>query len=116
MLAWMAWTWQTALFFCLIALALIILTLLAIYRPETPRDGILAVSDDAGRPVLRHADRLGVHLHLLDAARRGRALVPARRIGGLRRRDVPFRVTVSCLPRVVRGGYLGRKQNGRETS
>ena len=41
MLAWMAWTWQTALFFCLIALALIILTLLAIYRPEMPRVGIL---------------------------------------------------------------------------
>jgi predicted small integral membrane protein len=37
----MAWTWQTALFFCLVALALIILTLLAIYRPETPRIGIL---------------------------------------------------------------------------
>ena len=41
MLAWMAWTWQTALFFSLVALALIILTLLAIYRPETPRVGIL---------------------------------------------------------------------------
>jgi predicted small integral membrane protein len=41
MLAWMAWTWQTALFFSLVALALIILTLLAIYRPETPRAGIL---------------------------------------------------------------------------
>ena len=41
MLAWMAWTWQTALFFCLVALALIVLTLLAIYRPETPRVGIL---------------------------------------------------------------------------
>ena len=41
MLAWMAWTWQTALFFCLVALALVILTLLAIYRPETPRVGIL---------------------------------------------------------------------------
>jgi predicted small integral membrane protein len=41
MLAWMAWTWQSALFFCLVVLALIILTLLAIYRPETPRVGIL---------------------------------------------------------------------------
>ena len=29
MLAWMAWTWQSALFFGLVALALIILTLLA---------------------------------------------------------------------------------------
>ena len=34
MLAWMAWTWQTALFFCLVALALIVLTLLAIYGPK----------------------------------------------------------------------------------
>lgn len=41
MLAWMAWTWETAAFFGLIAVALIILTLLAIYRPETPRRGIL---------------------------------------------------------------------------
>ena len=41
MLAWMAWTWETALFFGLIAAALMILTVLAIYRPETPRRGIL---------------------------------------------------------------------------
>ena len=41
MLDWMAWTWQTALFFGFVALMLIVLTLLAIYRPETPRVGIL---------------------------------------------------------------------------
>ena len=41
MLAWMAWTWETAAFFGLIAAALMILTVLAIYRPETPRRGIL---------------------------------------------------------------------------
>jgi predicted small integral membrane protein len=40
-LGWMAWTWPTAVFFALVALALTILTLLAIYRPETPRRGIL---------------------------------------------------------------------------
>jgi predicted small integral membrane protein len=40
-LIWMAWTWGTAAFFGLIALALVILTLLAIYRPETPRRGWL---------------------------------------------------------------------------
>jgi predicted small integral membrane protein len=40
-LSWMAWTWQTAIFFGFIALCLITLTLLAIYRPETPRRGIL---------------------------------------------------------------------------
>jgi predicted small integral membrane protein len=41
MFAWMAWTWATAAFFGFVAVALIILTLLAIYRPETPRIGIL---------------------------------------------------------------------------
>src|ERR1700678_3625194 len=39
--AWMAWTSETAIFFCFIASALIILTLLAVYRPEAPRRGIL---------------------------------------------------------------------------
>ncbi len=37
----MAWTWATAGFFALIAIGLIILTLLAIYRPEVPRRGWL---------------------------------------------------------------------------
>jgi predicted small integral membrane protein len=46
--AWMAWTPQTAIFFALIALALIILTLLAIYRPETPRKGILGFPTTRG--------------------------------------------------------------------
>jgi predicted small integral membrane protein len=41
MLDWMAWTWQTALFFAFVAAMLIILTLLAVFRPETPRSGIL---------------------------------------------------------------------------
>jgi predicted small integral membrane protein len=41
MLLWMAWTWQTACFFGFIILMLVILTLLAIYRPETPRVGLL---------------------------------------------------------------------------
>lgn len=47
-LAWMAWTPQTAIFFALIALALVILTLLAIYRPETPRKGILGFPTTRG--------------------------------------------------------------------
>ncbi len=55
MLDWMAWTWQTGLFFGLIALALVVLTLLAIYRPERPRRGIL------GFPTTR-GDRLFVSL------------------------------------------------------
>jgi len=45
---WMAWTWPTALFFALILLALTILTLLAIYRPETPRKGILGFPTTRG--------------------------------------------------------------------
>ena len=48
MLAWMAWTWQTAIFFGFVAFALIILTLLAIYRPETPRKGILCFPTTRG--------------------------------------------------------------------
>jgi len=40
-LVWMAWTWETACFFGAIALSLVVLTLLAAYRPEAPRTGIL---------------------------------------------------------------------------
>jgi predicted small integral membrane protein len=47
-LAWMAWTWPTAIFFGCIAAALVILTLLAIYRPETPRQGILGFPTTRG--------------------------------------------------------------------
>ena len=54
-MAWMAWTWQTAGFFAAIALSLVGLTLLAIYRPETPRRGIL------GYPTTR-GDRFFVSL------------------------------------------------------
>ncbi len=48
MLVWMAWTWETAGFFALVALALTVLTLLAIYRPETPRRGILGFPTTRG--------------------------------------------------------------------
>lgn len=54
-MGWMAWTWQTAVFFTLIALVLVIMTLLAIYRPETPRRGILRFPTTRG-------DRLFVSL------------------------------------------------------
>ena len=40
-IGWMAWTWQTIVFFASIALILVVMTLLAIYRPETPHVGIL---------------------------------------------------------------------------
>jgi predicted small integral membrane protein len=39
--AWMAWTWQTAIFFGFIGLSIVLLTVLAILRPESPRAGIL---------------------------------------------------------------------------
>jgi predicted small integral membrane protein len=47
-LAWMAWTWQTGIFFAFILLALVTLTVLAIYRPETPRKGILGFPTTRG--------------------------------------------------------------------
>jgi predicted small integral membrane protein len=46
--AWMAWTVQTEIFFAFIALSLVILTLLAIYRPEAPRKGILGFPTTRG--------------------------------------------------------------------
>jgi predicted small integral membrane protein len=54
-MGWMAWTWQTAIFFGAIALILVIMTLLAIFRPETPRKGVLQFPTTRG-------DRLFVSL------------------------------------------------------
>ncbi len=53
--AWMAWTWQTALFFVVIASLLIVFTLLALWKPERARVGVL------GRPTTR-GDRLFISL------------------------------------------------------
>ncbi len=47
-LAWMAWTWQTAIFFGLIAAALVVLTALAIRRPETARRGVFRFATTRG--------------------------------------------------------------------
>ena len=47
-IAWMAWTWQTILFFALIAAALAGLTALAVLRPETPRPGLLRFATTRG--------------------------------------------------------------------
>ncbi len=55
----MAWTWQTALFFVLLAATLLVMTGLALLRPEADRIGIL------GLPTTR-GDRL--FLTLLSAA------------------------------------------------
>ncbi len=47
-LAWMAWTWQTGIFFAVIASLLLIMTLLAIWRPETEQVGILRIPTTRG--------------------------------------------------------------------
>jgi predicted small integral membrane protein len=46
--AWMAWTWQTAVFFTAIACLLGIMTLLAILRPEVERVGMLGIATTRG--------------------------------------------------------------------
>jgi predicted small integral membrane protein len=53
--AWMAWTWQTAVFFAAIACLLGTMTLLAIFRPEIERVGVLGIATTRG-------DRLFVSL------------------------------------------------------
>jgi predicted small integral membrane protein len=47
-MAWMAWTWPTAIFFMVIAGLLITFTVLAIKFPETPRRGILRIDTTRG--------------------------------------------------------------------
>ena len=45
---WMAWTWQTALFFTIIACLLISMTVWGVLRPEAPRVGILRIETTRG--------------------------------------------------------------------
>jgi predicted small integral membrane protein len=47
-IAWMAWTWQTAAFFAAIACLLIVMTVLAIARPEIERVGVFGVATTRG--------------------------------------------------------------------
>jgi predicted small integral membrane protein len=47
-LDWMAWTWQTGLFFGTVALVLLIMTVLAVKRPEKPRIGIFHFATTRG--------------------------------------------------------------------
>jgi predicted small integral membrane protein len=47
-MAWMAWTFPTAVFFCIIAIILIAFTILAIKFPETPRVGVLRIETTRG--------------------------------------------------------------------
>lgn len=48
-LSWMAWTWETAAFFCVIAGLLIIMTIWELRRPGgNPRYGIFAIDTTRG--------------------------------------------------------------------
>lgn len=47
-MAWMAWTWPTAIFFLVIAALLVLFTFLAIKYPETPRVGVLRIETTRG--------------------------------------------------------------------
>ena len=48
-LSWMAWTWQTAVFFAIIASLLVLMTVLESRHPGgNPRDGILGLRTTRG--------------------------------------------------------------------
>jgi predicted small integral membrane protein len=47
-ISWMAWTWQTGLFFIGIAAVLLVMIGLAVARPETPRQGVLTLATTRG--------------------------------------------------------------------
>ena len=47
-LAWMAWTWQTGLFFGLLAALLALMTVLGVARPEMERVGVLGLATTRG--------------------------------------------------------------------
>jgi predicted small integral membrane protein len=47
-LDWMAWTWQTAVFFAVFFTTLGVMTALAILRPETERIGMLGLPTTRG--------------------------------------------------------------------
>jgi predicted small integral membrane protein len=44
----MAWTWQTGVFFAVIAALLLLMTALAVWRPETERVGVLRLATTRG--------------------------------------------------------------------
>ena len=47
-MAWMAWTWPTAIFVLAIFALLLLMTYLAIRYPETPRVGVLRLETTRG--------------------------------------------------------------------
>jgi len=50
-MAWMAWTVPTAIFFLVIASILVVMTVISIRYPETPRIGILRIETTRGDRV-----------------------------------------------------------------
>ena len=67
--AWMAWTWQTGLFFAGIAGLLLLMTVLAIYSPETERVGVLRIPTTRGdRLFLSLLGSAFIHLAWLGIA------------------------------------------------
>jgi predicted small integral membrane protein len=68
-LSWMAWTWQTGLFFAGLGLVLAAMTLLAALRPETERVGILGLPTTRGdRLFLTLLGSAFIHLGWLGLA------------------------------------------------
>jgi predicted small integral membrane protein len=64
-LGWMAWTWQTALFFGVIALLLVVMTVLEIRSPGgAPRRGILGLTTTRGDRLFISLLAAG-YIHLL---------------------------------------------------
>lgn len=47
-MAWMAWTWPTAVFFLSIAMALVLLSVLELIRPTVSRRGFLPLATTRG--------------------------------------------------------------------
>jgi len=50
-MSWMAWTWQTAVFFAAIAIILLVTGRLVVLRPATPRAGVLGIETTPGDRV-----------------------------------------------------------------
>jgi predicted small integral membrane protein len=64
-LGWMAWTWQTALFFGVIVALLVLMTLLELRRPGgAPRRGVLGLTTTRGDRLFISLLAAG-YIHLL---------------------------------------------------
>jgi predicted small integral membrane protein len=67
--AWMAWTWQTALFWAGIVTLLATMTVLAAFRPELERYGVLRIPTTRGdRLFLSLLGSAFIHLAWLGLA------------------------------------------------